>query len=152
MKRWHVYLAAVVAAILLPRGQEMDIGKLQPVELIHIYKESNVIVVRTDTGDLGIGSTLDQAFGNMKQTSVGEIFLETVDYVLLSEEMKDKMPELEQTLRPAAHILVASARINPEDARAYLNAHPTKVTLKDCMAGESKLPKLMTVGDRYYVQ
>lgn len=152
MKHWRIYLAAAAVVILLPRGQEMDIGKLQPVELIHIYKETNAVVVRSDAGDLGIGNTLPLALEDMKQTATGEVFLETIDYVLISEDMKAAIPELQDVIRPAAHILVASGRINPKDAGEYLNIHPTEVTLKDCMMGSAILPKLMTVGERYYVQ
>ena len=50
MKRVVIYILALAAALLVPlRGT--DVGKLQPVGLVQLYKEGETVVIVTDTGD-----------------------------------------------------------------------------------------------------
>ena len=152
MKRWWLYLAAAVLVLLLPKGQEMDIAKLKPVELLYVYKEAGEFAIQTDTEDSGRGETPVEALADMRHSADGEIFLETVDYVLVSEQAKTAVLELKELLRPSTKIVLASGAVEVKSAAAYLAVHKPEVTVIGWEQGSEELPKLMTVGERYYLE
>lgn len=149
MRRWIVYLLAFAAALLLMPSGQTDVGKLQPVELLYIYKENGAVSVRTDTGDLGRGSTLGEAMADLKATAPGEVFLETAAYVVVTEQTRDLLPQLAAYVRPAAKLLLAKGDIDVENAAVYLAVHDPAVTLKDYRAGERRLPELTMTEGRF---
>jgi len=151
LKRWYWIAVGLIVLFLLPEGQGMDVSQLQPMELIYICMEEGRVVVRTDTGDEGSGNTLDTALMNLHASSNGKVFLDTADYVLVTEDTKDLIEEMGGILRLSARVILASGQIDPEAVPQYLAAHDSRVTLKDCMSGEQTLPKLMTAGKRYYL-
>ena len=130
MKRIAVYAALLASTLLFPmRG--MDIGKLRPVGLIQLYKEAGKVFVVTDTGDSGRGKTVDEAFGNLEDTTSGVIFLDTADYLLISETAKDAAMELGQYVKPTIEICIAEKDIDPVKAAEYLAVHHPEVKLRD---------------------
>lgn len=151
MKRWVIAIAAVIAVLLLPEGQGTDVGKLQPVELLYIYINDGKIILQTDTGDTGMGYTLDAAVDDMHNTASGVVFLDTIDYVLLTENTRDIINDLQNILRPSTNILIATGTVDPEKVTEFLKIHKPDVSLKNYMAGQKKLPKLMTAEGRYYI-
>lgn len=151
MRRWILLLAAAGVLLLLPQGQGTDIAKLQPVELLYINIEEGRIALRTDTEELGIGNTLDDALRDIRATAAGEIFLDTVDFVLVTEDTKTMIPELEALLRPSAKLILATGMVDPKNITEFLSVHKSELTIKDWMTGQTELPKLMTAGERYYL-
>jgi len=151
MKRWIFFLAAAAVVLFLPDGQGIDVAKLQPVELLYINMEQGRMVVYTDTGEYGIGNTLEDALQDVRATAKGEIFLDTVDYVLVTEETKMEISELRHVLRLSAKLILATGPVQSEDITAYLAVHKPEITLKNWMMGQRELPKLMTAGERYYL-
>lgn len=152
MRKWQVYLAAAALVLLLPEGQGSDVGKLQPAELVYIYKENDAISVCTDTGDLGSGETLPGALKDMQETSPGILFLDTVDYILITEETKNVIPELEEYFRPSSAVILATGTIDVERATRFLSVHEPDSPLTDCVTENVQLPKLMTAEERYYLE
>jgi hypothetical protein len=72
MRRWLIFVVAVLNVSLLPKGKGTDIGKLQPAELIYIYKEEKGSItitayVGTDT-DVAVPSSI----GGIPVTAIGE--------------------------------------------------------------------------------
>lgn len=151
MKRWFLIAAAVSGILFLPKGQGNDVGELQPMELLYIYKEGDRIVIETDTGDKGIAYCLDDAILDIQKTAVGVVFLETADYLLVTEQTKHLIPQLETVLRPAVKVVLATGVTDLENMTMYLSAQKPKITLKDCLISDQMLPKLMTAEERYYL-
>lgn len=144
MKRWLwwvVALAAVFLAGKLPFSGT-DVAKLQPVRLIRVSVADGELLVSTDTGDMGKGTGLEEAFADMKKTSSGEIFLETADHLLVDPALQGLLPELAAYLRPGCGVCIAYKAHDLEAAAEYLAAHPSDVTLGDCRA-EKKRPPLL---------
>ena len=83
MKRLLLYIAALTLLLLADRGT--DLGSLRPVELVQLTEEKGILVLKTDTGDSGWGLTLGQAVAKLKETTPGQIYLDTADYLLLEE-------------------------------------------------------------------
>lgn len=151
MKRWIVYLGGLAVILLLPHGQGMDVGKLQPAEILHIYIEEGATVVTTDTGNSGAGRNLADALVSMKGNADGEVFLDTVAYVLVTEDTKDLLPELGKLLRPGTEVVLATGPTETKNLARFLSVHDPKIRLCDCMAGREDLPKLMIAGERWYL-
>lgn len=146
MKRWIWCLAALVLTVAVG-GMPFagtDVAQLQPVEMIRVSQGERQVLVETDTGDRGVGSNLAEAFEDLKQTTSGHVFLETAEYLLLSPEMVERLPELTDYLRPACAVCLELGRAELERAAAFLSAHEPELTLRDYQAGRMDIPALIT--------
>ena len=149
MKRWIYLLVILVLSFLSAPPSENDVGKLEPVELLYIYKEEDGIAVESDTGNLGIGDDLESALENMRQTSPRAIFLETADSLLVTLDTLALLPELAQQLRPACRVCLANGEMELESAAAYLNNHLPETSLLDVQKGSVYLGTLKQEGERF---
>lgn len=148
MKRWIILAAAAAAALALQPGGERDVAKLEPVQLVFVYKSGNEICIETDTDAFGKGKDLQSAMEDMKLTAPGYIFLDTAEFLLLTEETVALLPELAGMIRPAAEVCIGT-EAQTETAAAYLSVHRPGVTLKDWMAEGCAFPLLMMTEERY---
>ncbi len=136
MKRIMIYIAVLVAALLVPlRGT--DVGKLEPVGLLQLYKEDGTVVIVTDTGDSGRGATVDAAFDDLEATTSGIIYLDTADFLLVSKEAAGEVQFLEQYLKPSIRVCFANKDIDPVLAAEYLAVHRPATKLKAYNAAEN---------------
>ncbi len=150
MKRWILLLGAFAIGILVSPSQGRDVASLRPVEILSIYKEADQLWVETDTGDLGVGTDLNGALEDLKQTASGEIFLDTADYVLVTAETMAWLPEVKRRLRPAAEIVEVKEQLELAVAAEFLSVHKPGLSLKDYHK-ESKIPQLIIKEGRYYL-
>ena len=130
MKRILIYIAALTAALLVPQ-RGTDIGKLQPVGVVQLYREGASVVIVTDTGDSGTGKTVQEAFRNLEETTAGVIFLDTADYLLLSKSAVEEAPSLETYLKQSIRVCFAEAEISPAEAAEYLPMHRPNIRLRE---------------------
>ena len=121
MKRILLYVGAI--SLLLLGGRGTDIGRLRPVELVQLREQSGVLVLETDTGDCGWGRTVEQAVAKLEETTPGQIYLDTADYLLLGEGMEKYLPQLREYLKKGTRMAYVQERMNLEDAAAYLRIH-----------------------------
>lgn len=146
MKRWLWYLVAVAAVALLSgkpsAGQ--DIGKLQPVQTVYLTASDEMVLLQTDTGDWGSGETLADAVQDMKMSAVGEVFLETADYLLVSPQCVGMIPTVMEHLHPSCSVCVAEGKPDLEQVGAFLEHHAPRMTLTRYRAGERGLQTLIT--------
>ena len=150
MKRWLCFTAAValVAVFGLTPFSGSDVATLQPVELIWVGVSEDGLVVRTDTGDLGSGNTAEQAFANLKQTTPGEVFLDTVDYLLLQPSALEFLPALTDILRPACNVCLVEQEVDLEKAARFLRVQSVEFTLQNYRTGEDNIPYLKADEER----
>ncbi len=145
MKR-IVWMAAIVLAAVL--GSRMfrasDVAKLQPVEVIRLEMRAGCICVETDTGEVGTGASLREAFADLKAVTAGDIFLDTVEFVLLTEECTELAKELIRYLRPACRICVELGTAELRQVAGFLDVHKPACTLMDCQGQLPRLPALIT--------
>ena len=88
MKKWLYMLSLALAAFLLP-GKGTDVGTLIPVELVRLTAGDGTFVAAADTGDFGIGPTLEDAMADLAASAPGKVFLETADYLLLAPQTRE---------------------------------------------------------------
>lgn len=130
MKRFMIYMALLAALLLLPE-HGTDIGRLRPVGLVQLYKENENLFIVTDTGDSGVGITIDAAFENLEDTTSGVIFLDTADYLLVSRTAIQEVQGLQQYLKPSIYVCIADKKIDPKQAAEYLAVHKPTFRLKN---------------------
>lgn len=129
MKKITLYILLLAAAVLAPL-QGMDVGKLQPVGLVQLYKEGKTVVIVTDTGDSGRGDTVEAAFKNLEDTTPGVIFLDTADYLLISKDAVGEVENLSSWLKTSVRVCYAEKDIGTTEAMEYLVVHHPQVRLK----------------------
>lgn len=136
MKRWGYLLAALAAVGFLSRlpHPAEDIAKLEPVQLVYIHMEEGLLRLETDTGAAGSGKTLSEAAENMKQTAPAEIFLETAEYLILSEDVA-VTEEFYTLLRPACRVVITNQKPDLQQTAQYLSVHQPGLTLARIRAG-----------------
>ena len=105
----------------------------------------------TDTQSMGHGFSLEMAVADLNATASAEIFLETAEYVLVTEGTRYLLPSLKDYIRPGAKVVLATGPVEAQELTDYLEIQKPEITLLDCMAGGKQLPKLMTAGERYYL-
>lgn len=130
MKRIVVYILSLAVAMMVPL-EGTDVGKLQPVELVQIYKEGDMVVIVTDTGNSGRGGGVEAAFKNLEETTAGIIFLDTADYLLVSESAITEASVLQNYLKSDVRVCKAEKGIDLVQAAEFLAVHPPHVKLKE---------------------
>ena len=144
MKRWLFFGAFVVAAVLLSGKGALgsDVGKLQPVQVVCVSGGADGVKIETDTGDMGTGSDLEQAFENMKATSPAELFLDTAEYLLVARGCEDLISQMMTYLRPSCAVCIVDGEAELEKVGAFLHQHEPRRTLLHYRAGQRELPTL----------
>ena len=129
MKRIAIYILALATALLVPL-EGTDVGKLQPVGVVQLYREDEQVIIVTDTGDSGIGKNVKEAFENLEETTAGVIFLDTADFLLLGDHGPEEIGALRSYLKPSVRVCLADESIEPGQAAPYLAVHRPATVLR----------------------
>ena len=140
MKKILLYILLLAAAVAIPQ-QGTDVGKLLPVEVVRLDKAGEQVRISTDVGAGGVGATVKDAIENMKATTAGEIFLDTADFLLVTESGQEELAAIKEQLKPTVRVCAANGEIDLKDAASYLAVHKPSLQLRQC-AAEDKLPTL----------
>lgn len=146
MKRWLGYLCAMAAVVGLSANGSVgkDIGKLQPVQVVYLSCNGSEVLLQTDTGDWGQGNGVSNALQDMKASSSAEVFLEMADYLLLSPDCEDLLPEMMDLLRPSCALCLTDGQPDMGQVGAYLQSHSPRITMNQYRAGQRQLQMLVT--------
>ena len=129
MKKLLLYILLLGAAVILP-VEGTDVGKLLPVELVQVDKVGDTVVVSTDVGATGYGETVEAAIRDMEKTTAGIVFLDTADYLLVTETAEQEMEAIGKHLKGSVRLCVQNLEVNLKDAAAYLSAHKPDCQLR----------------------
>lgn len=143
MKRLGLLIAAAAAAATLSGlFPGVDVGKLQPVQVIYIQRDGGKYLVATDTGDTGLGSDLETAIAALRQTASGKVFLDTADFLLLDKDCTGVLTAACDILRPGTEVCMTDGAVDLEAAGPFLSVHEPNKTLAQYAAGRSEIPTL----------
>ena len=151
MRRSYLIGAALLLALLLPKGRGTDLSELIPVEILYIDKVEDHIQVVTDQGVSGMADTLEAALADMQGTSPGRVFLDTAEYLLVTEQALPELENLMRTIRPSVKLLLVTQQPQWDGLAAYLQGQDPEATLLDYQTENVSIPKLMSVEGRYYI-
>ena len=154
MRRWILVSIGIVAAMLLLRNESpagVDVGVLEPAQVLMVDERYGSVTVRTDMGHFGSGSDLAGAISNMERMAAGKVFLDTTEYLVLSPSAWDRLPELAIFLRRSCKVCLAENVTDLGRVGEYLSVHEPSVALGDWKKGDKALPILMIKGERMYL-
>ena len=144
MKRWVWFVAAVTAvAVLEGASSGSDVADLDPVRALYVDAVDGRVLVETDQGAWGSGETLEMALQDMDRSWASEVYLETSEFLVVSERTQGRVGELWRVLRPSCEVCVGVGELDLERAVEYLHRHRPEVTLMEYRAGERQLPRLV---------
>ena len=115
------YVAAL--SLLLLGGRGTDIGRLRPVEVVQLTEKDGLLFLETDTGDVGWGLTINQAVQKLKETTPGQIYLDTADFVLLEEGLEEYIPDLRSYLKRRTRMAYGAKGVDLPMVADYLRVH-----------------------------
>ncbi len=140
MRKVLVWVLLAALVFFLPdRGT--DIGKLLPVELVAVQREEDAFRVETDTGQFGLGDTLEAAMEDLRNAAPGVVFFDTADHLLLTKETLGA-EALSSFFRPGVRVLLAEGPVDPEKAAEYLRSRKAGVPLNKLGEIGQVLPEL----------
>ena len=139
-KRIAFYIAAL--ALLILGGKGTDIGQLRPVEVVQLYAKGNLLFLKTDTGDVGWGVTVEEAVKKLKETTPGKIYLDTADYLLLEEGVDECLPQLKRYLKKHTKVVCGPEGLNLEETAAYLRIHRPSGSLGNTEKPQERVEKV----------
>lgn len=144
MRKSILYML-VLAAVLVCPTKATDVGKLQPVQTIAVYKNEDGYTVLTDTDDVGKGESIDSAIDNLKATTPATIYLDTAQYLIVNEEstIDSIRPHLKKNVKLCRFV----GEPPMKSVSKFLSAHNAGVTLGDWQYG-TKLLVLDCTKDR----
>lgn len=129
--RWAAYVAAVCMGLFMIPLEKNDVGKLQPVELLYLYIDEELVILKTDTEDIGQGKTVGEALHNLHETTPGIIYLDTADYLVVNRNADDLAYELSDHMKRRVRLCVAESAPDLKEAAVYLSVHKPKWTIAD---------------------
>ena len=101
MKRRILYGLITLAALLVPL-QRQDIATLEPIQAVYLDREGTQLILRTDTDDLGTGESAEKALNVMKYESTGIVYLDTAQFLLVSENALEDVVQMIRRRRRVA--------------------------------------------------
>lgn len=152
MKRYLLWIAAAVIAISCFSEKGTDVGKLVPVQLLQVYRENGMLVLETDTGDVGRGYTVEKALNDLKDKASGTIFLDTADYLLVTDETAIRINALASVMRPGTEVCMVKEPVDGEQAAKYLEAHTPEASILRIRTGGVKIPILRQEGEQFKLE
>lgn len=133
--KWILYLLLLVVTVgTAPKG--IDVGKLQPVEIVVVSEENDMIILETDTGDHGEGHTVEEALKDLQESSQGIVILDTSEYLLLDRGAERYLDEIKSLMKGSVRVSYVRGEKDLKAAGSYLNIHKPKLRLKDVKKGK----------------
>ncbi len=146
MKRLICYCVLLAILLIVP-VTGVDVARLRPVEVVHLYQDGSQIVIETDTKDTGVGHDALSAFQNLVETTAGYIYLDTAEFFLIDKNVQEQGELLRPMLKEKVFVCFAQPKIDLEEAARFLPAHGTFPQLRDWENGVP-LPYLTAFGKR----
>lgn len=145
-----VLIGAISFAGFLP-FDGTDVAKLHPVEVLAVNCKNGNFTIKTDTGIVGIGTNVDMAIRDLKLAAPGEIFLDTVNYILVGKECAHVASAFCNYLRPACQIYIFEGEGELGQIAKYLENHPSDATILSYRQGDALVTGIVIDGEGYRV-
>lgn len=136
-----VLYIVILATLFFAPLQRIEIANLEPVQAVWMYRENGKFFLETDTKDKGSGITVMDAIADMKHNSSGIIYLDTAQYLFVSEMKTDAIRAVQSYLKKTVRMCIWDGQGELKTAVKYADTH--KLGLKiDKWDGVGNLPEL----------
>ncbi len=126
-----VLYVIILALLFLAPLERVDVAKLLPIEAVAVYVDGDSVVLETDTEDKGKGENVALALRNLIKTTPAVVYLDTAEYLLVSEDALEHVDALRDYLKPSVKVCVCQAKGGVKDAAKYLDVHGDLPELRD---------------------
>ena len=150
MKKGVLYAVLLIGAILVPT-QPKELGTMVPVETIIIKEMDGAVAVETDTGDCGMGSTLQLAMEDLMNRAVGAIDLDTTAYLIVNKGAEELIGKMNQYIKGSVRVCITEEPVEIQSATEYMRHHRPATRLRD-WNGSHGIEILAILGDRYLLK
>lgn len=131
----------ILALLFLAPVEQAEIGNLEPIQAVFMDWENGVVILKTDTEDVGIGATVEEALADMQQRSLGIVYLDTAEFLLVAENAQESIDQMQPLLKGSAKVCLWEGEGSVADAAKYVDAHKIGMKL-DQWQSHIKLPKI----------
>lgn len=142
MKRWALLLGALF--LLTPNRSGTDVAKLRPVQALWMTTENGLVILSTDSGDVGIGTNFASALQDMEKSAASQIFYSTTEYLLLTGDALGQIHQAAEYLRLSCVVCLTEGEPVMNQAAQFLEQHHAQTTLQQYRADGRTLPLLRT--------
>lgn len=125
-----LYIAILASLFFLPL-ERLDIAHLEPVQTVAVKRTAEGVTLLTDTGNQGFGKTVAGAIADLEEKTPGVIYLDTAQYLLLTEDAIAAAEELRTSLKPSVYVCVWDGEGSVEGASKYLSVRKDLPCFKD---------------------
>lgn len=140
MKRILLY-ALILAGIFLIPQRPVNVGELEPIQAVWLCVDNDTITLQTDTEDKGSGVTVKEALEDMKLHSEGIVYLDTAQFLLVSENAVSRIEEIKPFLKGSVKVCLWDGTGEIAGTAKYMQAHKIGCRLS-LWQPEVKLPNL----------
>ena len=130
MRKGLIYGILLAAAILIPNNH-VELAKMRPVETVSIRYREDLVIIETDTEDVGTGTNLENAVKDLQETTAGKIYLDTAQYLIVEEDAKEQIGKLNGILKPGVRVCAGKGEIDMQAVAEYLGSHTPELKLKN---------------------
>ena len=133
--RVTIYIVILALALIAPVDR-VDVAQLLPIEAVAVYMEGDTVVLETDTEHTGRGESAAQALQNLKDETPAVVYLDTAEYLLVSENAVAGAEGLREYLKPSVKVSICDAKGAVKNTAQYLRIHGDVIPLEDWSGGE----------------
>lgn len=111
--------------------ERVDVAQLLPIEAVAMYMDGNLVVLETDTQNIGRGENAASALKNLKDVTPAVVYLDTAQYLLVDKEAEAYIDELREHLKSSVDVTVCDARGKVKEMAEFVSVHGECIPLKD---------------------
>ena len=111
----------ILALLPLAPVQRLDVAKLEPVQTVAVSAENGQVIIQTDTDNKGVGTDVHEALKDLRTNTPGVIYLDTAEYLLVTESAIDLMEQLGGYFHSSVRVSLWDGQGSVEEASKYLS-------------------------------
>lgn len=124
-----LYIIILVALLWAP-VERLDVADLEPVQTVVIYMQQGMVVLETDTENMGRGVDLAAAVEDLEKNTPGVIYMDTAQFLLVAPDAQNQLNALQKYLSATVKVVQWDEKASVKDAARYLRVRKDLPMLK----------------------
>ena len=126
----RVIYVLILGLLFFAPVDRLDVADLELVQAVALYLEDGLVVLETDTGDVGKGKVVAEALEDMKGNTASVIYLDTAELLLVAEDAYAHVEAMRELLAPSVMVGRYRGGDVAEEAK-YEDIHGQLTKLRD---------------------
>lgn len=140
----------ILGLLFLAPVERLDVAMLEPVQTVAVSVVGNTVILQTDTDNAGSGADAAAALLDLENTTPGVIYLDTAEYLLVTEDALNCVDTLRSSLSPSVKVSLWDGQGSVRSAAKYLGIRRDLPMLRDWSTPAKKVEKfqknILTIG------